>query len=521
MLNVNDMTLEQKIGTVLCSCVIYDKDENEEFLLDLIKKRACSCVRISAIKGNRERIKRIREAADYPILILTDMERGYDPSDRELVPMLSLAACGNPEYVRAFAAAIAHDAMADGFSGCWSPVLDILHANSPGAVARKAGDSPEKVLEFARELNKVFASYNFQSTGKHYPGGGLDLPLDTHMVEGVCSKTEEELLECDLVPYLELWREGLLPSIMTRHCVFPNIDPDYPASLSKKVIDIIKRQGYDGLFITDSLAMMGIMQKYGEKEAYALALMAGNDIIMPNCRTKNEVIFNLMLEAYHEGLFTEERLNEACERVLKYAEQFAKPGENPYPVPENIDEILSNVSRDCITAICDDGFEVSIPTDKKRLFIVMTDQGYAGVDQEIKMGGWYSPKRIVEAITKNFPNADIELISEYPDAYRNEQVLNAATKHDEVVFVTYCATGPYLGTDCLTRRIESVINALTLSGKIETIVHFGNPFALDTLIHVPRRIFGYSAPKSQTYAIEALAGVIEAKGKNPFPTLLK
>jgi hypothetical protein len=242
---------------------------------------------------------------------------------------------------------------------------------------------------------------------------------------------------------------------------------------------------------------------------------------MPNCRTKNEVIFNLMLEAYNEGLITEERLNAACERVLNYAEQFAKPGENPYPVPENIDEILSTVARDCITAICDEGVKTSIPTDKKRLFIVMTDQGYAGVDQEIKMGGWYSPKRIVEAINKNFPNSDVELIPEYPDAYTNEKVLNAATQHDEVVFVTYCATGPYLGTDGLTRRIESVINALTLSGKIETIVHFGNPFALDTLIHVPRRIFGYSAPKSQTYAIEALAGVIEAKGKNPFPTLLK
>ena len=518
MLRVEDMKLEQKIGTVLCSCIIYDKKENEDFVIELIKKRACSCVRLS-YKGNESIIKRLRETADYPLLILCDMETGSPI--REHVPMLSLLACGNLEYVRAFAAVTADDARNMGYSGCWSPVLDILEGNGPCSVARKAGDSPEGVIKFAREISKVFKSYNFQSTGKHYPGGKYDLTLDTHMAEGTCSKTEEELLAFDLVPYLQLWREGLLPSIMTRHCVYPQIDPKYPASLSKKVIDIIKRQGYDGLFITDSLAMMGIMQKYGEKEAYALALMAGNDIIMPNCRTKNEEIIRMMTEAYNEGLFTEERLNEAVEKVLKYAEAYAQPPVSPYPVPENINEILNNVSRDCITALCDDNVSPAIPTNKRRLFIVMADQAYAGVDQEIVMGGWYSPKRVIDAIRERFPNADIEAISEYPDAYANERVLDAASKHDEVVFVTYCCTGPYLGTDGLTRRIESVMNALILSGKVDTIVHFGNPLALENLYHVKRRIFGYSAPQSQVYAFDVLCGSIPAKGKNPFPNFLK
>ena len=125
------------------------------------------------------------------------------------------------------------------------------------------------------------------------------------------------------------------------------------------------------------------------------------------------------------------------------------------------------------------------------------------------------------AIKERFPNADIETIKEYADARDNERVLYAATAHKEVVFVTFCTTGAYMGTDCLTRRSEAVINSLVSSGKLSTIVHFGNPLALENIKHVPRRIFGYLAPEAQVFAFDVLCGNIPAKGKNPFPKFLK
>ena len=521
MLNYKDMTVEQKIGHVMCACYVYRQEGDFEFILDLIKKRACTCIRLSANKNCAEQARAFREAADYPLLIITDMEQGFTPAKRQSVPMLTLAACGNHEYSKAFAAAVASDARAAGYSGCWSPVVDILHGNGPASVSRKAGDSPDAVYDFAKDICEVFRSYNFSATGKHYPGGPYSPVVDTHMTEGMCYSSEEDLLECDLVPYLKLWRDGLMPSIMTRHCVYPKIDPDYPASLSKKVIDVIKRQGYDGLIFTDSLAMMGIIQKYGVAESMALALEAGNDLVMPNCRMKVQELYEMMLDNYKKGLISDERLDEATERVLRYAEQYAKEPEAPYPVPENIDEILSCIARDSITALCDEGVSASIPVDDERIFIVMTDMKYTGVEQEISLGLWYSPQRVIKAIQERFPNAEIVTLREYAEAYENERVLNAVTKHKEAVFVTFCTTGAYMGTDCLTRRAESVINALALSGKLSTVVHFGNPLALENIYHVPRRIFGYLAPEAQIYAFDVLCGKIEAKGKNPFPKLLK
>lgn len=396
-----------------------------------------------------------------------------------------------------------------------------MESDGPCSVSRKAGDTPERVTQLARDIASVYASYNFQSTGKHYPGGKYDLALDTHMAEGICSKTADELKEYVLVPYLKLWKEGLLPTIMSRHCIYPKIDPLYPASLSKKVIGIIRDMGYDGLIYTDSLAMMGILQKYGEENAMTLALNAGNDVILPNGRRTNKEVYDMLLNSYKNGNISEERLDEAVRRIFEAVEKFNIVPTSPYPVPENIDEVLSAVARDCITAKCDEGLTAAIPADKKRLFIVTTDMGFDGVKAEISSGKWYSPTRVINAIKERFPNAEVVTISEYPDAKDNEAVLTAATAHDEVVFVTFCTTGAYLGTDCLTRRLESVVNSLIVSSKCDTVVHFGNPFALKTLYHIKRKIFGYMAPKSQVFAFDVLSGAIEAKGSFPFPEVMK
>ena len=68
----------------------------------------------------------------------------------------------------------------------------------------------------------------------------------------------------------------------------------------------------------------------------------------------------------------------------------------------------------------------------------------------------------------------------------------------------------------MTSRVEALINCITHSGKTSAVVHFGNPFALKSLFHVKRIIFGYKVTESQGYAIEALSGKIEAKGTLPY-----
>ncbi len=520
MIPFEKLTVEQKLGRVLCARLVKNKEDIDD-VIELVKKEAVGCVQVPVDKNASEIIARIRAAADYPVLIVNDMELGYLPSGMKKISLLSLAACDNQEYTKAFAAKTAYEARKAGFSGCWGPVLDILYKDSPVSVSRKASDTPEGVLRIAEKVSEVFASYNFLSTGKHYPDGESALAMDTHMVEGSCLLTSEELRSIALRPYYELWNKGLLPAIMTGHTKYPSIDPEHPASLSKKVIDIFRKDGYDGLIYTDSLAMMGILQKYGEAKAMVLALEAGNDIILPNYRTHVKDVYQMMLDAYKEGLISDDRLDDAVRHVMAAEEASAKEPVAPYPVPENIDEILEAIGRDCITADCKDGVKPSIDPKEKRLFIVLTDMKYAEVGEEVITSGWYDPRRAINAIKENFPSSDILTLSEFPSPSDNETILNACASYSEVVFVSFCTTAPYMGTDSMTRRVESVIDCINISGKLSALVHFGSPLAVKRLHPIDRVILGYNAPDAQRYAFEVLSGKIEAKGKNPFPNLYK
>ena len=519
MLSIKEMTPEQKLGRVLC-IRHFKTQEDIDFALELVRNQACGALQIPFGKRTKELIKLFKDAAEYPVIIVNDMESKFPLSSLPPTNMMTLAACNNLEYVRAFAASIAKEARSYGYSGCWSPIVDIVRVSRRASVGRLCGDTPEAVERIAAEILTVFDSYNFHGTAKHYPGRSLN-PYDTHMVEDFVDDSVDELLDFNLKPYLSLMKKGLLPAIMSRHAAVSKLD-NYPASLSKKAIDIIRNQGFDGVFYTDSLAMSGIMQKYGDKEAMARALMAGNDIILTNFRTPLKELYEMMLESYREGAITDERLDEAVRRVMALEEYCAREPKNPYPVPENIEEIIDAISRDSITADCDDGTKSSIDSKKRRLFIVVTPQSYdAKTDtMEIASEKWYSPNTVCSAIRDNFPTSDIALIKEFPTAQDNEVIITKAAEYDEVVLVTFCSYQAYQGADCLTRRIESVITSFAIPKKLCAIVHFGNPTALseiDKMENVPRKIYGYSAPAAQRYAFDVLAGRIAAKGTNPFP----
>ena len=520
MLRLEQMTPEQKLGRVLCCRRLREQDDID-FTLELIKNSACGAVTMIFDEDKRPGlVKLFRDAADYPLIMVNDMELGYPASKLPKIPLSTLAAANNPEYVKMFAAALAKEAKAAGFNGCWGPNIDSPFENRPCTFSRVAGDSQEAVLEVTRDIFKTFHSYRFHATAKHFPND-KGMPFDTHMVAPRSMLTKEELLEKCLMPYLKLMEEGLLPAIMVGHQICEKVDPGVPASLSKKVIDIIREAGFDGVVYSDSLAMMSIMQTYGEKQAYAMSLMAGSDILLTNYRTPTRKVYEMMLESYREGAITDERLDEAVRRVMVLEQYCAEEPTDPVPVPDNVGQILSMAARDCIAADCDEGVSVSIDPDGKRLFIVEVPQDFseAEVSEEVAVVAAYNANNTIRAIREHFPNSDIELIPEFPTPVDNQRVLTAASKHKEVVFVSYCVTAPYMGTDCLTRRIEAVINALALPGKLAALVHFGNTLAVENLYPIPRKIFGYCSPASQGPAIEVLAGKYPAKGKNTYTRL--
>ena len=104
---------------------------------------------------------------------------------------------------------------------------------------------------------------------------------------------------------------------MIGHLLFPNIDPIFPATLSKRVVtDLLRiKFKYDGLVVSDALVMNAITNKYSSGKAAVMAFDAGIDLIMMP-KDIDEAIDSLA-DAFYSGKISLERLNISRERRKK------------------------------------------------------------------------------------------------------------------------------------------------------------------------------------------------------------
>ena len=77
--------------------------------------------------------------------------------------------------------------------------------------------------------------------------------------------------------------------------------------------------GFDGLVITDALAMGAVVNDYGSADAAVLAVEAGVDLLlMPR---DYETAYNAVLDAVNSGRISEERLDESVMRILMFKDK--------------------------------------------------------------------------------------------------------------------------------------------------------------------------------------------------------
>ncbi len=514
-LKFEELTTEQKLGLVIAPLFqSYMSDENKEFVFDLIKKRAIGALWINTGPKAYELIRKIREMADYPIIIMTDAESGLE--EYKIGKHNALGCTGNPELAYLFGKAVGTRARSLGYNVICNPIVDVAHGNAVcGSNVRSLGGDVNKVTELAAAIAEGMHDGGVLTVVKHYPSAQHDDPgIDSHMAETASSLTEKQLLENNLIPYLELNKRGLMDGIMTAHCRLVNIDSEYPASLSKKVIDIIRRQGFEGFAITDALTMMGVVAKFGLVNPTGMSVAAGNDLAL----TYFEPIesYNAIRECYEKGIVTDEDLDNAVKRVLA-AQKKTMAAPKYTELTDEEKEDFKRINRESVYERTDDGVDAAIPTDGKHFFCVLCpsemdiqDQGKVAV--ATFSGDWYHPDRIAEKIKATFPNSEVYFMSEFPTGKMNMMLLDNSLGFDDVIFVTFFESDAYIGTECLTSRVLSVAKAMQLTNRISTLVHFGNPYVVEDFPHVGRLIIGTTAADNVDCAFDILAGKYEAKG---------
>lgn len=223
--------------------------------------------------------------------------------------------------VEAWADGIATTLAEAGINLNLAPVVDLnVNPTNPaiGTLNRAFSADPSVVARDAAIEIAAHRARGVRTTLKHFPGLG-SATVNTDL--GVADVTAT-WRDVELDPYRALLGLGLVDAVMAGHLVNGQIDPSAPASLSHATVSGVLREqlGWAGVVVTDDLQAAAITEAFGFEDAVALALEAGNDLLL----FANQQVYDgelptrvvdLVERLIGEGRLTEAQIDESVARI--------------------------------------------------------------------------------------------------------------------------------------------------------------------------------------------------------------
>ena len=185
---------------------------------------------------------------------------------------------------------------------------DFIYDRTFGLDANGTSDCVTAVVE-------QMAADNMGSVLKHFPGYGSN--VDTHTGIAVDQRSLESFRTSDFLPFSAGMDAGDgKTAVLVSHNIMTAVDDTLPASLSPAVHQLLREElDFDGVVMTDDLAMDAVAA-YSESGAVAvMALQAGNDLVLT---TDYRTQIPKVLEAVETGTLSMDTINAACRRVLTW-----------------------------------------------------------------------------------------------------------------------------------------------------------------------------------------------------------
>lgn len=167
-----------------------------------------------------------------------------------------------------------------------APNCDIVRDNSDNIIGdRSFGPAVEQVVALTTSATQAILDEHGIPVMKHIPGHG-PTTVDSHYYLPVVHNSLKELTENDFRVFKELsTRFGDKIWAMTAHVIYTELDPNNPATLSKVVIDHIRKEiGFSGPIMTDDINMSALYHqddlgiKYNTLNRIISAINAGEAI---------------------------------------------------------------------------------------------------------------------------------------------------------------------------------------------------------------------------------------------------
>ena len=402
---------------------------------------------------------------------------------------MGLGAADDTVLARSVGAAVARAVKAMGFNWNFAPVLDLNNnPHNPVIAERSFGADPQRATELAMAWMEGSAAEGVACCVKHFPGHG-DTHVDSHRDLPTVDKPLAELEAFEFKPFRMAGNDA--PALMTAHIVYPALDAEHPATLSRRILHTLLREEWDyqGVIITDGMDMHAIAGRYGAGPAAVMALQAGADMVMAlgTPETQAETIAAIAA-AIESGALPMEQVERRLARLTKLARTYPCQG-RAYLEDAADREVMANAWRRCLTAR---GKPQRPPAGSKVRLIARQDVVSDGVSEA------GVPAGVVAAVLGRL--YDVDLVT-----FSDAETFDWASLPDDGRFTILASTS----------RLRYGPHARA-NWKPDLHLALWNPYqALD--IDAPALMtYGFAAPALDSVAAW-LAGTLEALGHCPVP----
>ncbi len=275
------------------------------------------------LTGSLQRLSMETEPA-IPLFVAVDHEGGEVQHAPWVSARPSAAEVGkraNPEEAWLIAEEIGRELRRGGVNTNLAPVVD----TEGGAVlgSRSYGNDSALVGRMGAAAVEGFKQVGVVSAAKHFPNHGPAID-DSHIGRPRIEHDLEQIASEDLPPFRAAIEAGV-PMVMLGHLVYPALDLENPASLSPETIRLLREElGFEGVIVTDDLAMEGARRGGTTAQAAVAAATAGADLLIISSPPEEQAAaYDAVVAAVESGEIPREQIDASVERIKNIKNRYS------------------------------------------------------------------------------------------------------------------------------------------------------------------------------------------------------
>lgn len=472
---------------------------------------------------NREYNNHLVDIMKVPLIGAMDAERGCGKAFSffsQTTSNTGIGAASDKKAAYDIAKAIAREMKLCGVRWNWGPVIDNPSPFCAVSLTRTFSPDPEEIKALTVEYIKGVQSEGVVATAKHFPGSDRDEYRDSHFSDYYIRQTYDEWYERQGCVFQAAIDAGVY-SIMVGHTIFPALDDTIvdgrylPATISKKMItDILKnKMGFKGVVVTDAVGMRSVTARFDDPEDfYAAFYNAGCDVILgPN----HPDFVDIVESAIANGKISEERIDDACQRVLDMKEKiglFSEPkieatAEDRVAARENCKRTTVKYAPKSITWVSRENDLVPIKQDKiKKVQIV-----YIGYSDDVL-------ENIKNYVVPEFEKrgAKVNICEQIEDKAHIQKI---ADENDLILYFAHIAPhSPFGVGGFIQKKATQFLYVLTEGAKKSICVSTGSPFVYNDWFPSAENFLNLycACPEYMQALVEGIYGECDFTGICPY-----